>query len=264
MPDTQIEKREVPAWIVSRINAIGGMNQFGSPNFRIVWGGNRTHTVGGKFKKVIYVKSDETLIFPDKAVVTEVAEIRTLLKYHPQRYHLERYRGPEFYGSPEEWYEQTFDSECGFLTQGPFPSRGDYEHIFYLAQCPHVTMDKPDWCGPCTLTSGEYIPLEENFKLVEMMIYAFMKSDDISKQAEKRELFEREAKKRQMREKRVGEIVRGVMRPSLALQPTSWQDGTRCSVPEASLETLRQLPHSKLGFAQSNKAMPNKKNEEIN
>lgn len=262
MPDTVIERREVPLWIVSRINAIGGLNQFGKPQFRVIWGGNRTHIVGGKFKKVVYVNSN--IIGEKTGVVTEVAEIRTLLKYHPFRWHLERYRGPEFYGSRDEWYEQTFDAECGFHTQGDFPNEGDYEHIFYLAQCPHITKDKPEWCGPCTLTSGEYIPLEENFKLVEMMIKAFQMSDEVSKEAEKRELFLREAKKRQAREKRVGDVVRAVMRPQLALQPTSWQDGTRCSVPEASLETLRQLPHSKLGFGQSTKAMPAKKQEEMN
>jgi hypothetical protein len=264
MTDTVIEKREVPDWIVSRINSIGGMNQFGRPNYRVIWGGNRLHTVGGKFKKVIYVKSDEHLIIPDRAIVTEVAEIRQLLKYHPFRWHLERYRGPEFYGDPEEWYRQTWDEECKFHTQGDYPSEGGYEHIFYLAMCVHMKPGEQDWCVPCQASSGEYIPLEENFNLIEMMIRAFQRSDGISQQAEKRELFEREAKKRQMREKRVGEIVRGVMRPQLALQPTSWQDGNHCSVPEPRLETLRQLPHTKLGFGQSNKAMPNKKQEEIN
>jgi hypothetical protein len=265
MTDTVIERKEVPDWITKQVNRIGGLNQFGRGNFRVIWGSNRTHIVGGKFKKVVMVKSDEHLIIPDRAVVTEVPEIRELLKYHPFRWHLERYRGPEFYGSREEWYEQTYDAECGFHTQGDYPSEGDYEHIFYLAMCPHMKPGDQEWCGPCTLTSGQYIPLEENFNLIEIMIQAFQRSDEVSKQAEKRELFERENKKRQMREKRVGEIVRGVMRPSLVTNPsTLMDDHGRCKVPEASLETLRQLPHSKLGFGQSNKAMPTKKQEEIN
>lgn len=264
MTDTVIEKREVPDWVTRRVDALGGMNQFGRSNYRVIWGGNRTHIVGGKFKKVVMVKSQENLIIPDRAIVTEVPEIRTILKYHPFRWHLERYRGPEFYGDPEEWYRETWDEECQFHVMGDYPHEGDYEHIFYLAMCVHMKPWDQDWCGPCRLTSGEYIPLEENINLIETMIKAFQRSDEVSKQAERRALFLREDKKRQDREKRVGEIVRGIMRPQLALQPTSWQDGTRCSVPEASLETLRQLPHSKIGFSQSNKAMPNKKQEEIN
>jgi hypothetical protein len=260
--DTVIEKKEVPNWIISRVNALGGMNLFGRPNYRVIWGGNRTHKVGGRFKKVLYVKSD-IIGAPDKAIVTEVPEIRTLLKYHPFRWHLERWRGPEFYGSPEEWYQQTWDKECQFHTQGDYPYEGDYEHIFYLGMCSHMKPGDTDWCVICQAGCGEYIPLEENFSLIETMIKAFQKSDEVSKKEEQKALFLREDKKRQDRNKRVGDRVRGAMRPVLATQPTSWQDGTRCSVPEASLETLRQLPHSKLSFSQSRKAMPAKKQEEI-
>ena len=261
MTDTVIEKREVPDWIVSQINRIGGMNRYGKPNYRVIWGGNRTHKVGGKFKNVTYITSN--IIGEKRAIVTEIPEIRTLLKYHPMRWHLERWRGPEFYGSPEEWYRETWDEECKLHTQGDYPSQGDYEHIFYLAMCPHMKPEDTDWCVLCQASSGQYIALEENFNLVEIMIRAFQRSDGISKQAERRELFMREAQKRKSREKRVGEIVRGVMRPKLATQPTSWQDGSRCSVPEARLETLRQLPHSKLSFNQSNKAMPDKKQKDL-
>ena len=262
MTDTVFERKEVPSWITERIGALGGMNQFGRPNYRVIWGGNRTHRVGGKFKDVIYVRSN-VIGDPDKAIVTEVADIRTLLKYHPFRWHLERWLPPEAYGTREEWYEQTWDPECGFHTQGDYPAEGDYEHIFYLGMCAHMRPGDTDWCGPCRLTSGEYIPLEENFNIIELQIRAFQMSADVRKADEKVALFKREMDKKQARRKIVEERVRGAMRPVLATQPTSWQDGTRCSVPEASLETLRQLPHTKLGFGQSNKALPNHKQEEI-
>lgn len=263
MTDTVIEKRNTPDWITDEVNRIGGLNRFGGPNYRVIWGGSRTHLVGGKFKDVLYVKSDEHLITPDRAIVTEVPEIRTLLKYHPFRWHLERWRGPEFYGTQREFYEQTWDEECKFHTQGPYPAMGDYEHIFYLAMCPHMKSGDAEWCSLCKASSGEYIPLEENFKLIELMIYAFHKSDGISRQAERRELFLREAQKRQAREKRVGEIVRGVMRPQLATQPTSWQDGSRCSVPEPKMTTALALPRNRMSFGQSNTIMPNKRQKEL-
>lgn len=262
MTDTVIEKRNVPDWITHQVNQLGGMNQFGRPNFRVVWGGNRTHKVGGKFKKVIYIPTG-IIGEPPKALVTDVPEIRELLKYHPFRWHLERWRGPEFFGSPEEWYDFTWDAECGFHTQGDYPHEGDYEHVFYLGMCSHMKSGDTEWCALCKASSGEYIELEENFSLIRMQIKALQMSDDVNPQQERMALFLREDQKRRIRNLKVAERVQGAMRPVMATQPTSWQDGTRCSVPEASLETLRALPHSKLGFSQSNQAMPNHKQKDI-
>lgn len=264
MTDTVIEKREVPEWITHRVNRVGGMNQFGRPNFRVIWGGNRTHRVGGKFKRVLYSKSD-IIGQPEIAVVTEVAEIRTLLKYHPFRWHLEKWLGPESYGTREEWYEQTFDPECNFHTQGDYPVEGDYEHVFYLGQCSHMKPEDTEWCALCKACSGEYIPLEENYHILELQIRALQMSAGVSKKDEQVALFLREDQKRQERNKRVSARVMEAMRPQLALQPTSWQSGTnsRCSVPEANLSTLAMLPRNKASFSQSNAAMPAKKQEEI-
>jgi hypothetical protein len=262
MTDTVIEKKEVPAWIIHRVNQIGGMNPFGKPNYRVIWGGNRTHKVGGKFKKIIYLPCN-VIGEPPTALVTEVAEIRTMLKYHPFRWHLERWRGPEFYGTAEEWYQETWDEECQFHTQGDYPHEGDYEHIFYLGMCSHMKPGDTDWCPICKAGSGEYIPLEENLHILDMMIKAFQRSDDVKAKDEQKALFAREDKKREDRAKRVGDWVREAMRPTLATQPTSWQDGSRCSVPEASLETLMALPRTKLSFGQSNRAMPDQKQKQI-
>src|SRR5437016_4431082 len=120
---------QVPQHLTDRVTALGGLNRFGGPNFRIVWGGSRTHKVGGIFKTVIEGK------------VFDVPEVRELLKYHPDRWHLERWIGPEKYGSEEEWYRTTravreFVNDRGELcfedivpvihTCGPYPSSGDY------------------------------------------------------------------------------------------------------------------------------------------
>jgi hypothetical protein len=261
MTDTVIEKREVPDWITHRVNRIGGMNRYGRPNFRVIWGGNRTHKVGGKFKSVIYVESG--IIGQKKGVVTDVPEIRTLLKYHPFRWHLERWVPPEFYGLSEDWYRETWDEECGFHTQGDYPSEGDYEHVFYLAECPHMMSEDTKWCDICFISSGQYIPLEENYHILEHQIRSLLMSVGVDKKEEQKALFAREAEKRQIRNKKVTERVQEAMRPVMATQPTSWQDGTRCSVPEASMETLAALPQNKSSFSQSNSAMPNKKQRDL-
>jgi hypothetical protein len=267
MPDTIIEKREVPAWVEHIITNRGGLNPFGKPNFRVIWGGNRTYLVGGMFKNVVTYKDTgnefEHLAPIELAIVTEVAEMRTLLRYHPFRWHLERWCGPELYGSPEEWYRNTWDSEAKLHVMGDYPTEGDYEHVFYLAECSHMKPEDTDWCMPCQVGMGEYIPLEENVHILERQIWALLKSQDVSKSAEMASLFMREHIKRNIRNKVVGERVRGAMRPKIATQPTSWQDGTRCSVPEAKMGRTLVLPRNKQGFSQSTEVMPNQKQKEI-
>lgn len=258
--DTVIEKREIPAWVQHILTRKGGLNPYGEPVFRVIWGGNRYYKVGGIFKTVIEVTDSDG---KKVGVVTQRPEMRTMLKYHPHRYHLERWLGPEFYGTSEEWYRNSWDEECQMHVMGAYPEKGDYEHVFYLGQCPHMKPEDTDWCMPCQVGMGEYIPLEENVYILERQIYALLKSQDVSKSAEMASLFMREHIKRNIRNKVVSERVRGAMRPKMATQPTSWQDGTRCAVPEANLGRVLNLPRNKQGFSQSMESMPNKKQSEI-
>jgi len=258
--DTIIEKREVPAWVEHIITRKGGLNPFGKPMFRVVWGGSRYRLVGGMFKDVTRFKDAEGR---EHAFVTEVADLRNMLAYHPFRWHMEKWMGPEFYGTQEEWFQNTWDDVAKLHTMGPYPTEGDYEHVFYLAQCPHMTAADTEWCMPCQVGMGEYIPLEENIHILETQIWALLKSQDVSKSAEMASLFMREHIKRNIRNKVVGERVRGAMRPKIATQPTSWQDGTRCSVPEAKHNITLQLPRNKRGFSQSMETMPNKKQSDL-
>jgi hypothetical protein len=260
MADTIIEKREVPAWVEHIITRAGGTNPFGKPNFRVIWGGNRYYLVGGMFKDVTRFKDAEG---HERAIVVEVADLRTMLRYHPHRWHMERWCGANFYGTQEEWFQNTWDEEAKLHVMGPYPAEGDYEHVFYLAQCPHMVPGDTEWCMPCQVGMGEYIPLEENVHILEQQIWALLKSQDVSKSEEMASLFMREHIKRNIRNKVVGERVRGAMRPKIATQPTSWQDGTRCAVPEPKMHQVLNLPSNKRGFSQSTVAMPNQKQKEI-
>lgn len=259
--DTIIEKREVPAWVEHIITRKGGLNPFGKPNFRVIWGGNRTYLVGGMFKDVTTFKDAEGR---DRAFVMEVPDLRTMLRYHPHRWHMELWMGPEFYGTQEEWFQNTWDDVAKLHTMGPYPTEGDYEHVFYLAQCPHMVPGDKDWCMPCQVGMGEYIPLEENVHVLEMQIYALLKSQDISKSAEMASLFMREHIKRNIRNKVVGERVRGAMRPKIATQPTSWQDGTRCAVPEPKAHQVLQVPRKSVSLGFNQVGAPSKVEEKKN
>ena len=257
--DTQLQKREVPKWVETHITMKGGRNEFGDPNFRVIWGGNRYHLVGGMFKSVTTFKDKDGR---DRSIVVEVPEIRNLLKYHPHRWHLERWRGPEYYGTREEWYQNSWDEMAQLHTMGDYPDRGDYEHVFYLAMCPHMEPGDKDWCMHCQVGMGVYIDLEPNVYVLDMQIYALLKSEDVSNIAEMGALFMREQIKRSVRNKIVGERVRNAMRPSWAVQPHSTAVGKR-SVDDPAISAAPLLPRNKLGFSQSDHTMPLKKQKDL-
>lgn len=129
------ETHAAPKDITSRIARAGGLNRFGEPNFRVVWGGSRLAWIGGRW-------TDRDA---HGNALRETVEVRCVPKYFAlDRWHLERWMPPETYGSPETWYAQTAETEDGrrIPALGPYPSRGEYEHCFTLA-------------GP----NGEFLPL---------------------------------------------------------------------------------------------------------
>ena len=129
------ETHEAPASVQHRVEQAGGLNRFGEPNFRVVWGGSRLAWIGGRW-------TDRDA---HGNVTRETVELRRVPKYLPlDRWHLERWMPPESYGTPRQWYEQTVETEDGIRVPalGPYPSRGEYEHCFTLE-------------GP----GGEFLPL---------------------------------------------------------------------------------------------------------
>lgn len=129
------ETHEAPTAVHERLARAGGMNSFGEPNFRVVWGGSRLSWIGGR-----WVDRDA-----HGNVIREAIELRQEPKYIPaERWHIERWMPPEAYGSPEEWLARTVEVEDGIriAALGPYPSRGEYEHCFTLQSA-----------------SGEFIPL---------------------------------------------------------------------------------------------------------
>ncbi len=116
---------EASAAVARRLEIAGGVNRFGEPNYRAVWGWNRLAWIGGKFE-------DRNA---NGDLLREVVELRREPKY-PQvdRWHIERWMPPEAYGSPREWYAHTVERANGESVPalGPYPGRGDYEHCFVL------------------------------------------------------------------------------------------------------------------------------------
>jgi hypothetical protein len=117
------ETHEAPEDVARRLAAAGGMNRYGEPNYRVVWGWNRLSWIGGKFED-----RDE-----HGKLLREVVELRQEPKYAAvNRWHVERWVAPETYGSPRAWYAQTVENAGGKSVPalGPYPERGEYEHCF--------------------------------------------------------------------------------------------------------------------------------------
>lgn len=120
------ETHHTPADVAAVLCAAGGVNRFGEPNYRAVWGWNRLTWIGGKWE-------DRNAA---GELLREVVQLREEPKYAPfDRWHIERWMPPESYGSPREWYRQTIERVDGLLIPalGPYPWRGEYEHCFTLS-----------------------------------------------------------------------------------------------------------------------------------
>jgi hypothetical protein len=132
-----IEHHDCPENVAEELRIAGGVNRFGEPNFRCVWGWNRIVPITGEWQEFEQVQAtlrDKFTGYSESRVVTQlkssVIETRMVPKYMPANaFHLEMWRPPEEYGTPEQWGKageeviglQTVD------TAGPFPSRGEYE-----------------------------------------------------------------------------------------------------------------------------------------
>jgi hypothetical protein len=119
------ETHDTLAAITEGITRAGGTNRYGEANFRVVWGGARLTWIGGRWT--------DRDAHGNKT--REAIELRRVPKYlHVDRWHIERWMPPEFYGSPEQWRALTAETEDGIRIPalGPYPARGDHEHCFTL------------------------------------------------------------------------------------------------------------------------------------
>jgi hypothetical protein len=144
------EAKRTPAEVEERLARAGGLNLYGRPVFRVVWGWSRPTWIGGK-----WTDRDE-----HGNVIREVTEMREVPKYLPfDRWHLERWLPAELYGGPQQWYENTIERADGLAIPalGPYPHEGEYELC--------VTLEGP---------RGEFVPLEVS--AVEWLVRAIQYS----------------------------------------------------------------------------------------
>lgn len=112
-----------PSDIVKKtVLSAGGRNVFGEPNYRLAWGWSRLELRIGLHSD--YDESDN--------LIRRELRAEWWPRYHPRdRFHLEVWKPCEIYGSPDAWEDGTYQWIEGTRVPalGPFPSRGEYEHV---------------------------------------------------------------------------------------------------------------------------------------
>lgn len=102
------EHQECPQPFKDFLVRIGGLNPHGEPNFRLTWGQSSTKNIWGQMEGGFRGK-------------------HTVLRYGGvAAWHLEEWKPPSYFGTPEDWYTKSWDAETELHTQGDYPFRGDY------------------------------------------------------------------------------------------------------------------------------------------
>jgi hypothetical protein len=138
----RIELHECPESVTEHLRTAGGINRFGGPMFQVVWGYNRIVPMHGEwqeFEQFDAKLTDKLTGYSEVRRVTKlkssVIETRLVPKYLPGNcWHLEMWRPPEEYGSPEEWKKIGLEQAQGMTldTAGEYPTMGEYELCFPL------------------------------------------------------------------------------------------------------------------------------------
>lgn len=181
----------VPEWAEKTIRDVGGVNELGKPNFRIVWGAERMTVMGGKWAE-----------FDNSGNKTgDVVECRKVTKYpdFEDRWILEQYTYPEM--TRDEWtanFTKNIDGQF-IETMGPYPENGEYELLKVLE------------------VKGQFVPLTST--VLDAIIHVAKINKHIP--AKDRMEFSRLRREREAKAKASHKeaILQGVRRPSWALNP---------------------------------------------
>jgi hypothetical protein len=130
------ERRVCPPEFTQRLIQVGGYNRYGTANWRIVWGQTEREWVGGQWETPtgkFRIQLNARFQMVKVPITNKVNEMRWILKYDGQPcWFLERWFGPESYGTPERWYRENKCARSGLPMLGPYPEQGYYEACYPL------------------------------------------------------------------------------------------------------------------------------------
>lgn len=112
----------VPPGVQHAAALAGGLNLFGEPNYRVVWGWSRLELRVG-----LHSDHDDS-----GNLLRRELRAEWWPRYAPRdRFHVEVWKDAAVYGGPDAWEDGTAQWVNGTKVPalGPFPSRGEYEHV---------------------------------------------------------------------------------------------------------------------------------------
>jgi hypothetical protein len=153
------ETREPEPGIQAHIDRNLGVNRFGGPLYRVVWGYNRLEWIAGLFTRF----DDAGRFLREEYGDFLELKYSYLGKERINRWMVERWFAPEEYGTREMWDFETHEIEGfrEFAAVGPYPGRGDYELV-------QVVED---------LTEGLYVGLDP--EIVDFLIWRCQETREI-------------------------------------------------------------------------------------
>lgn len=204
-----------------RINKIVGLNPFGDPLYRIVWGWSQLAWVGGLCDR--YTDDGRTWL---GQLFGEFLEPKySYLGGQCERWILEKWIPAEMYGPRELWEDQAREIEGYEEVQalGPYPSRGDYELSTVLSDA----------------KKGGFMQLDSSF--IEDLIGLAERSRDIDA-AKRRQLREEEAERSEAAFKKdVGEVWDDAA-PAFGGRPNSTQSNAPMHNSKKSIADVSPFP----------------------
>ncbi len=194
----------VPDRLRKRITELGGLTPDGTkPLFRVVRGSDEFIWIGGRIKKF-----DEHGNQTGEEIGTEK---RPKYPNALNRYVLEMWRPPEYFGTPESWEEMFTEWIDGHRveTMGPFPANGDYDCLLVIER---VHMDKKG-----NVTKREFAPLTDT--LCEALVQVAKLNRELPEQIKRTAISERHEREEKAKEERLIERIEDLGRAEFATKP---------------------------------------------
>lgn len=109
-----LRTQQCPPDFQERIARAGGLNKYGEPNYKLVWGEAHVTRAGGYWEQQGFTGYRDVHLNDTPCWL--------LLEWHD----------PVEYGTPTLWYMDGYDEATGLQTLGEFPYRGTYQVLFIL------------------------------------------------------------------------------------------------------------------------------------
>lgn len=161
-----------PEYLKKLLTSIGGLNEYGVENFRLVWAPARRTASGGVWLDWLpnYSFKDRNTSKGAKPWRRE-AGVRMIPRYGPvQGWALERWVPAKAYGSRARWYAPAIIGGTMVLvsgrgelpvylpSQGEYPSRGDYEYTGYAFDTDQLAEATVIPCMQALIMDRELLP----------------------------------------------------------------------------------------------------------